>query len=179
MKQLLKYMTLAAIVGMAGSFVARGAEDMRIAAQQTMDRFLHEDPGIKQSIDNSSGYVVFSHVNKGGFIFGGQHGEGIVYEKGQPVGKATVSGASFGALAGGASFDEIIIFKTPIALQDFKSGQFNGNTEVSGVGGNSGKNVRVKYVKGANVYLLATSGVMGDVSVGGQKFSFTPWVTQS
>lgn len=179
MKQLLRYMTLtAAFLGM-GSFLAQAAEDLQAEAQQAVNRFTQEDPGIKKVLDKSPGYAVYPDVGKGGLIIGGEHGKGIVYEKGRAVGETSLTGGSIGALAGGVSFREIICFQNPGALQDFKSGAFDVNAQASGVETTRGTDIRTKSGKGATVFVMPRSGIMGDASIGAQKYTFKAFPTQS
>ena len=75
-------------------------------------------------MEAGAGYVVFPEVGKGGLIVSGSYGRGVVYEGGKAVGYADVSKGSVGAIAGGQTFTEIIVFETNSALQDFKNGKF-------------------------------------------------------
>ena len=88
---------------------------------------------MQNLIDNSAGYAVFPNVGKGGFIVGGAHGKGCVFEKGKVTGHATMTQASIGAQAGGQSFAEIIVFQSPTALNNFKSGNFEMSAGMSAV----------------------------------------------
>lgn len=178
MKRLLRYMSVAAFLGM-GSFLAQAAENLQAEAQQTINRFVQEDPGIKKLMDKSSGYAVYPEVVKGGLIIGGQHGKGIVYEQGRAVGETSVSGGSIGATAGGVAFREIICFQNPGSLQDFKSGAFDVNAQASAVETTRGADIRSKSGKGATVLVMPKSGIMGDASIGAQKYTFKPFTTQS
>ncbi len=47
------------------------------------------------------GYAVFPTIGKGGFIVGGAHGKGRVYEHGKYIGNTTVTQLSVGFQAGG------------------------------------------------------------------------------
>ena len=43
----------------------------------------------------------FSQIKKGAFVVGGAGGDGVLYERGKPVGKVNMSQVSVGAQAGG------------------------------------------------------------------------------
>ena len=67
------------------------ADDPAQQARQTIEAFKKADPGISKFFDGSAGYAVFSTVGKGAVGVGGAHGSGILFEKGNPVGKVSQS----------------------------------------------------------------------------------------
>lgn len=167
-------MALAACLVMTVTFTARAATDLRAEAERTITRFKQADPGLQTFFDNSAGYAVFPGVGKGGLIIGGAHGKGLVYEKGQVVGEATLTEANIGAQAGGESFDEVIFFETPEALQEFKQSKFVMSADVNAVVAAEGAEKMAKYQHGVAVFTLPRKGLMVQATVGGQKFKFTP-----
>lgn len=178
MKQIVRYITLAAILGMAGTFIARGANDLSAEAQATIAKFQQADPGLTTLMNTSAGYAVFPGVGKGGLVIGGERGKGLVYERGVAIGEARLSAASIGAQIGGESFDEIILFETPAVLQEFKDGKYTPSAQVSGVVAATGASEHTKYVQGASVFVMPRAGLMGQAAVGGQKFTFKPFAAQ-
>ena len=161
-------------IAMLSCFASWAAEDLRLESKQAIDDFKKADSTLATFFGNSAGYAVFPDVGKGGFIVGGARGKGIVYEKGNPVGRATMTQASIGAQAGGQTFAEVIFFETPSALSDFKNGKFEMSAEVSAVAASEGASKAGKYKKGVAVFTLPKSGLMVQASVGGQKFKFEP-----
>ena len=151
-----------------------GDEDVRIETKQAIADFQKADSTLQAFFANSAGYAVFPSVGKGGFIVGGARGKGVVYQKDQPIGQATMTQASIGAQAGGQSFAEVIFFETPAALDDFKAGKFEMSAEVSAVAAAEGTSKTAKYTKGVAVFTLPKKGLMVQASVGGQKFKFEP-----
>ncbi|MDB6111093.1 MAG: hypothetical protein JWR69_2843 [Pedosphaera sp.] len=159
---------------MVVTFTARAATDLRVEAERTITKFKQADPGLQTFFDNSAGYAVFPGVGKGGLIIGGQHGKGLVYEKGVVVGEATLTEANIGAQIGGESFDELIFFETPAALQEFKQGKFVMSATANAVAATAGAEKMAKYEQGVAVFTLPRKGLMAQATVGGQKFKFTP-----
>ena len=153
---------------------AVAAEDLKGETQDAIAKFKQSDSSLKTFFDNSAGYAVFPNVGKGGFIVGGAHGKGLVFEKGVVVGQATMTQASVGAQAGGQSFAQVIFFETPAALQNFKGGNFEMSAEVSGVVAAEGAAKAAKYKEGVAVFAMPKKGLMGQAAVGGQKFKFEP-----
>jgi lipid-binding SYLF domain-containing protein len=179
MSKKIRIMALAvSVASMLTGLASQAAEDLRVEAKQAIDAFKQADSTLGTFFANSAGYAIFPDVGKGGFIVGGARGKGIVYEKGNPVGRATMTQASIGAQVGGQTFAEVIFFETPSALSDFKNGKFEMSAEVSAVAAAEGASKAAKYKRGVAVFTLPKSGLMVSASVGGQKFKFEPEAMQ-
>jgi lipid-binding SYLF domain-containing protein len=142
--------------------------------KMTIDRFLYRDPGLKDFFDKAYGYAVFPRVGKAAYIVGGTYGTGIVYEQGHSIGYSSIIEASVGLQIGGQEFSEIIFFKDQQALDYFKMGNFEFSAQASAVAVNVGVASKTDYEQGVALFTLPTGGLMADVSVGGQKFTFEP-----
>lgn len=174
------YNTLIVTFAVAAAFAvstARAAAD-RSDCDQALSNFKSADPTLQGVIDSSAGYVVFPNVGKGGFIVGGAHGKGCVFEKGQLIGRATMTQGSVGAQIGGQSFSELIVFQSSTALDNFKSGKFEMSAGVSAVAVKTGASQAAKYTEGVAVFTMAKKGLMAEAAVGGQKFKFEPMTTR-
>lgn len=132
------------------------------------------DPGLERMLGQSHGYVVFPSVGKGGFIAGGAHGNGVVYERGRKVGYAELNQASIGAQIGGETFSEVILLQTPQALEKVKRDQFALGAGVSAVVISKGAAAAARFKNGVAVFVMPQGGLMVDVSVNGQKIRFEP-----
>ncbi|MCG6916789.1 MAG: hypothetical protein LJE89_04490, partial [Deltaproteobacteria bacterium] len=73
----------------------------KAAVEETISQFRQADSSMKVFFDEAYGYVVFPGIGKGGFIIGGGHGTGWVYEQGTHIGRATVTQVTVGAQIGG------------------------------------------------------------------------------
>jgi len=113
-------------------------------------------------------------VGRGGLVFGGQHGNGVAYEKGKPVGEVTLTEINFGAQVGGASFYELIFFETDQNMKDLKESKTRLSAQVNAVAAADGAAKTAKYDQGIVVFTLARSGLMVQATVGGQKLKFKP-----
>jgi lipid-binding SYLF domain-containing protein len=141
------------------------------------------------------GYAVFPTIGKGGFVIGGAHGNGHVYEKGKYIGNTSVTQLSVGFQAGGQAYSQIIFFEDKRALDEFTNGNFEFEAGVSAVaitaaaGGTAGttgasatasggkkdaKTVGGAYYKGMAVFTIVKGGAMYQATVAGQKFTFDP-----
>jgi lipid-binding SYLF domain-containing protein len=142
------------------------------------------------------GYAVFPTIGKGAFIIGGAYGEGKVFVGSKHVGNSTMSQVSVGAQWGGQAYSQIIFFEHEQAFNDFTSGNFELSATASAVaitagasaeattsggtaagisgGRNDAATVSGGYRKGMAIFTIATGGLMFQVAVAGQKFSYTP-----
>ncbi len=148
-------------------------------ARQTLNTFKQRDPSLKPFFRKSAGYAVFPTIGEGAFIVGSSHGKGIVYEKGKPIGEATVTSGSVGAQVGGKSFSEIIFFQTPQALQSLKQGNYQFTAGIGAVAASKGMARQVNYRHGVAVFTTSNQGLMAKAAVGGQKFTYQPLPGQS
>jgi len=176
MKRTLRNFALITISAAAFSTITVLAadQDLQSQSQQAITSFQAMDSSMKTMMDNAAGYAVFPDVGKGGFIVGGARGKGLLYEKGVATGQATMTQASVGAQAGGQSFAEIILFQTPQAVSDFKTGKFEMSAEVSAVAVKEGASKAAEYKDGVAVFTMPKKGLMVSASVGGQKFKYEP-----
>jgi lipid-binding SYLF domain-containing protein len=149
-------------------------QDIRDESKQALTNFFKTDSTLQGFVDNSAGLAIFPNVGKGGLVVGGARGKGLVYEKTNLIGRATMTQASIGAQAGGQTFAQLIVFETPEALTDFKSGKFEMSAEVSAVAAAEGASKAAKYKHGVAVFTLPKKGLMVQASIGGQKFKFEP-----
>src|SRR5713226_5480752 len=143
-----------------------GDDDLGAEAQKAIKVLQSADSGLTNLFNGSAGFVVFPSVGKGGLIFGGEHGNGIVYEKGKPVGEATLTEINVGPQVGGQSFYEVIYFETTEALADFKQSNFEMSAEVSAVAAAEGAALNAKYRNGVVVFTLARTGLMVQAAIG-------------
>lgn len=165
---------LAAIVLVSGSPLSALADDLRVEAKKAINVLQSADSGLTNCFSGAAGFAVFPSVGKGGLIFGGEHGNGVVFEKGKPIGEATLTEINVGPQVGGQSFYEVIFFETGEALANFENGNFEMSAEVSAVAAAEGASLTAKYRDGVMVFTLPRNGLMVQASIGGQKFKYKP-----
>jgi lipid-binding SYLF domain-containing protein len=113
---------------------------------------------------------------------------------GKWVGNVTMTELSIGFQAGGKAFSQIIFFEDQRALDEFKSGSFafgadasvvvitagasaTASTDGSESGASGGMRDAVThghFYKGMAVFTIPKGGLMGQVSVEGEKFAYSP-----
>lgn len=172
-----KMKTIIATVVMLVGFttVAQNEADRELMqdAQEAKESLLESDQTLQQFFEDSAGYVLFPNVGEGGFILGGASGNGIVYEDGEAIGTADLKKIDIGFQIGGQAVIEVIFFKTEEDLTEFKEDQVEFSAEISAIALKSGVSETAKYKDGVAVFVLQKSGLMADVSAGGQRFRYT------
>ena len=141
-----------------------------IAIQQFKDK----DPSMVKFFDSAHGYAVFPTIGKGGLGIGGAYGKGVVYEQGKVIGYSTLKQGTVGFQIGGQAYSEIIFFQSPHALSQFKTEDAEFSAQVSAVAATAGAARTADWKEGMAVFTMAKGGLMGEASIGGQAFSFTP-----
>ena len=142
--------------------------------QQTIERFVAKDDGLKEFFDEAYGYAIFPGVGKGGIGIGGAFGRGEVYERNQLVGTARLTQISIGFQLGGQKYSEVVFFGSQEALDDFKRGNFEFSAQASAVAVTAGASADAAYSNDVAVFTMAIGGLMYEATIGGQKFSYTP-----
>lgn len=154
-----------------------------------------DSPVVEKFYKNSYGYAVFPTIGKAGFVIGGSYGNGQVYHAGKVTGKSRVIKGSIGFQLGGKVFSQMIFFQDKRAYDEFTRGNFEfdataqavaitagGEVQVGTAGVSAGASAGPKtgvqaetvYIKGMATFVHAKGGLMYELSVGGQKFTFEP-----
>ena len=68
-------------------------------------------------VAQARGILIFPKIVKGGFLVGGEYGEGALRLGGQTVGYYNIAAASYGLQAGLQEFGDALVFMTDAALQ--------------------------------------------------------------
>jgi len=134
--------------------------------------FVKTDSLMHSLFGNAAGYVIFPNVGKGGIGVGGAAGNGILFENGQAVGKASMKQVNVGFQFGGQAYREVIFFEDHTALDKFKQNKFEFSAQASAIAVKEGASTNVKYRNGVMVFTQGKGGLMYEASIGGQKFSY-------
>ncbi len=143
-------------------------------SRATLSAFVDRDPGLQGWIDSAHGYAVFPSIGKAGFWVGGSFGRGVVFERGEPIGRTSSTQGTFGPQIGAQSFSQVIFFQDEAALRTFMRGNFEFSAQASGVVASAGAATTTSYERGVAVFLLVRGGLMAEATIGGQRFSFEP-----
>ncbi|TKB28517.1 hypothetical protein FCL47_03275 [Desulfopila sp. IMCC35006] len=188
MKRLSVLFIFAFFLGLTNLTSAAGVDDYSATI-----KVFRDSPVVAKFYRNAYGYAVFPYIGKAGFVVGGAYGTGQVYKGGRVTGKSTVVKGSIGFQAGGKVFSQIVFFQDKRAYDEFTSGNFEfdataqaivitagGEAQVGTSGLNAGATAgprtgvqaETRYVKGMATFVHAKGGLMYELSIGGQKFTF-------
>lgn len=134
--------------------------------------FIARDPAMKGLFDHAHAYVLFPKVGKGGLIVGGALGNGILYRKGNALGRAKLTQVSAGLQAGGQTFSEVVFLEDEAAVKRFQQGGVEFSAGLSAVMAREGAAAQARYTEGVMVFVMVKGGLMLEMSVGGQQFAY-------
>jgi lipid-binding SYLF domain-containing protein len=142
-------------------------------ANTALQMMINKDPSLPGLLESSAGYAVFPDIGKGGFIAGAAHGRGVLYEGGRPTGYVKLSQASLGAQIGAQTFTELIVFRSSYDVAKVKGNDYSLGGNVSAVVLTSGGAASTEFNNGVAVFVVPRGGAMAEVSLSGQKISFS------
>lgn len=151
-----------------------GSKDKKMIAdcESARTEFIKTDGLMRNLFEKAHAYVLFPNVGKGGLIVGGSLGNGIVYQKGEIIGKAKLTQITAGFQGGGQSYREVIFFENEESLKRFQENKIEFSAGVSAVVANEGAAANQKYQNGVLIFTHVKGGLMIEASVGGQKFNY-------
>jgi lipid-binding SYLF domain-containing protein len=188
MKQVLRIVAALAALGLAMTAVHAASSD-----KETIELF--RNAGASAAFFKKSyGFAVFPNIGKAGFVVGGAHGSGRVYQKGLIIGTTSMTQVSVGLQLGGQDYSEIVFFEDERALREFTSGNFEfaadagvvaitagasvsantGGSNAAASGGEKDAVTAGEFHKGMAVFTILKGGLMYSATIAGQKFSYTP-----
>ena len=127
---------------------------------------------LKPYFKEAAGFAVFPNIAKAGLGIGGARGNGEVFEDGKVIGSTTLNQLSFGFQLGAQAFSQIIFFQNKRDLDRFTDGNFEFGASASAALITEGANASVDYTNGVAVMTYSKGGLMYEISIGGQKFTF-------
>lgn len=158
------------------SLSAQNKDDQKMidGVQTVKADVLKNNPKLQRYFDDAKAYAIFPNVGKGALIIGIASGHGAVYERGTLVGMANMKQIDAGAQIGGEAYSEIIFFKTDKAIQEFMDSDLQFSSQISALALKEDATINVSYEDGVAIFTSTKGGLMAEVSIGGQKFKYTP-----
>ena len=132
-------------------------------------------PGASKFLSQIKGYLIFPSVMKGGFIVGGEYGEGVLKVDGQTKAYYSIASGSLGFQAGVQEASYLIAFVSQRALDNFmRSNGWEAGVDgtITLVSWGAGKDISsISYEKPIYGFVFDSKGLMGGVSLEGTKFT--------
>ena len=134
-----------------------------------------EDRGIPRSIlGKAEGIAIFPSMIRGGFIFGGMRGRGILSVRNEGTWSApaflTLTGGSFGLQIGGQAVDLVLVINDRRGLENLVSNQFKLGADVAVAAGPVGRDAQAATDLQLRAQILSYSrsrGLFAGVTVNG------------
>lgn len=135
------------------------------------------DKAIPRSVlEKAEAIVVFPSTFKGGFIFGGHRGRGILSVRDRDSGRwsppafLTLTGASFGAQIGGQAVDLVLVVMNRRGLENLLQNQFKVGADASVAAGPVGRDAEASTDIQLRAQILSysrTRGLFAGVTIKG------------
>jgi lipid-binding SYLF domain-containing protein len=157
------FAALAALL--TGSAAAQRGDDAKfVDAARVLEIFTtDEEHGIPAEIlQRARGIAVIPNLIRGGFIFGGRRGRGVIAIR-SPNGEwsnpafLTLTSGSFGAQFGAESADVVLVFANDRSVRNIASGKFTLGGDASAVAGPLGRRAQTAVTGRAEVYVYMHS----------------------
>ena len=154
--------------------VAEQRQDILIKNQETLKRLYLAQPKAKELIEKSVGYATFSNFGMKILIAGGGTGSGVVIGKDKKPVFMNMAEVQAGLGLGIKSFQNIFVFETESAMNDFiNSGwTFGGQVTAAAKYEKNGEAYQDATVvaPGVMMYQLTDSGLAAEISGKGTKY---------
>jgi lipid-binding SYLF domain-containing protein len=157
---------VAAISALCGTCaLAAGDDDAKfVDAAKVIEIFTtNEEQGIPADIlQRARGIAVIPGLFRGGFIFGGRRGRGVIAIR-SPNGEwsnpafITLTGGSIGAQFGAESADVVLVFANDRAVRNIASGKFTLGGDATAIAGPVGRRSQTAVTGRAEVYVYMHS----------------------
>lgn len=159
----------------ASPALAKTAQEIDAAADVALERFSKEVFAARDIQKHAKGVLVFPSVIKGGFVIGGEYGEGALRIKGKTVDYYKVISGSFGFQIGVQARSVYLFFMDETALKNFRVASgwqagVDGAVTLIKVGSDASVDT-TKTNEPILAFVLGQKGLMYNLTIEGSKFS--------
>jgi lipid-binding SYLF domain-containing protein len=175
LKNLSLAVTAALTLLLSSAAYAEAAKVIDAKADVAVELFKKKVKGGATFLKRVKGYLVFPTVYKGGFIVGGEYGEGVLRIDGKTVGYYSIASASLGLQVGAQKNSYIFAFADQYALDNFmKSNGWEAGVDGSIAIAKWGQGIdisSISFEKPIYAFVFNNKGLMANVSLEGTKFT--------
>ena len=164
-----------AMILLSSYSMAEPAEVINAKANAALVQFKKEVKGGGEFLSRVKGYIVFPSVVKGGFIVGGEYGEGVLRVDGEAQSYYSIASGSVGFQMGLQKTSYIIAFASENALNNFiKSDGWEAGVDGAitvakwGIGKDIGS---ISFEKPIYAFVFGAKGLMYNLTLEGTKFT--------
>lgn len=154
---------------------AASAKEIDASVDVILDKFKKDVTGAEDLLKSAKGVLTFPRVFKGGFVFGGEYGEGALQVGGKTVDYYSVAAGSWGLQLGGQVKTVILAFMQEDALKQFRNASgwkvgVDGSVAVIAIG--AGASVDTAKINEPIVaFVFDQKGLMYNLTLEGSKFT--------
>ena len=143
-------------------------------AKAAFEAFAYEVKGGREFLSKAAGYLIFPEVIKGGFVFGGEYGKGVLRINNRDRAYYRFISGSVGFQAGLQKRSVIIAFISKRSLENFlKSDGWEAGIDgsIAVVNWGLGKDISsMNFEKPIVAFVFNTKGLMYNLTLEGTKF---------
>jgi len=173
----LSIIIFALALGLFGNSIlfAQKSAELNKKVDAALAQLTSSTPAAAQLAKTAKGILMFPSVKKGGFIVGGQYGEGALRVGGTTQGYYKTTAASFGLQAGGQKFGYAMFFMKDNALDYLKNSkgwEIGVGPEVTVVDAGAAASLSTSTARSdIYVFFFGQKGLMGGLSIQGSKIT--------
>ena len=172
---LLAAVTLVASSTIAVRAWAASAAEIRRDSQAALEKLYDNETAAKLLAEKAKGILVFPAIVKGGFVVGGQIGEGSLWKGGKTVGYYNSVAASYGLQAGIQTFGYALFFMNDAALQQLdatRGFEIGVGPSIVVVDAGVGKSLSSTTLKkDIYAFIFDQKGIMAGIGIQGSKIT--------
>ncbi len=154
---------------------AATASEIDQKATAALSTLLQGTPGAKSLADKAKAILIFPEILKGGFVVGGQVGDGVLRKGGKSAGYYRSLAASYGLQAGIQKFGYVLMFLDDDSLSflDKSAGwELGTGPSIVVVDKGMGKNLSTTTLqKGVYAFIFEQKGLMAGIGLQGTKIT--------
>ena len=154
---------------------AMTAQEIDTKTEIALERFKEQVFGADEMLKRAKGVLIFPRVIKGGFVFGGEYGEGVLQVKGKKVDYYNIISGSWGIQFGIQTKAVFLIFMEESALRSFQASNgwqvgVDGSVALIKVGASASVDT-TKTNEPILAFVLGQKGLMWNLTMEGSKFN--------
>ena len=172
----LSLILLAAPIAGCGVIPQRGetATQAELAAAEAALAEVASDERLEPFFSQAEIVAVYPNGFRGGFGFGGAIGHGLVFQRGQVIGRSSMYQISVGANVGGQFYRQVLFFRSQAAFERVMADvmEFAGqaNLAVAQLGGAATPSFNTEVA----MFTQLRGGLLLEGSVGAHRYTFRP-----
>ncbi|MBV1905534.1 MAG: hypothetical protein KUG75_05600 [Pseudomonadales bacterium] len=154
--------------------IAASSQEIDARVRSALQTLYETFPAGKELSQSAKGILVFPGIIKAGFGVGGEYGEGALLVNGSAVQYYKLTALSVGFQVGGQAKNEVLMFMTESALQQFRASEgweagVDGSVAIVEFG--VGKDITTNNARDPIIgFVYGNKGLMYDLSIEGSKF---------